>query len=159
MPMSSINPGRTRTADLQVEQVVVDAAYEHLVRMRLKVERLLAEMTGADLDLEWALVVGPRRSGTRLGRLLRADGVASTGRPGISAGATSRTKWAKPTSSSGGPVALPFYRASWSGPMGLARRRQFIVDGQQILSIGDDTSGLAAPLDSTSGVGQALLSN
>jgi DNA helicase IV len=55
------------------------------------------------------------------------------------------------------PVALPFYRATWSGPMGLARRRQFIVDGRQILSIGDDMFGSAAPLDSTIRGQKALL--
>jgi DNA helicase IV len=39
------------------------------------------------------------------------------------------------------PVAVPFYRASWADPMGLSRRRQFVVDGREILSIGDDTFG------------------
>ena len=55
------------------------------------------------------------------------------------------------------PVALPFYRASWSDPMGLARRRQFVVDGRQILSIGDDTFGAAPPSENDLRGGEALL--
>ncbi len=158
MPMSSINPGQTRTADLQAEQVVIDAAYAHLVRMRLKVERLLAEMKGADPDLEWALVRRAKALGSSTRALCfgRTDSVDGTtwyvGRRHIEdeVGEPVVVEWRA-------PVALPFYRASWSDPMGLARRRQFVVDGQQILSIGDDTFGLAAPLDGDLRGGAALL--
>ena len=47
MMPSFTEPSETRAADLRSEQAVVDAAYEHLDRMRVKVERLLAEMKGA----------------------------------------------------------------------------------------------------------------
>ncbi|HVE95316.1 MAG TPA: AAA family ATPase [Acidimicrobiales bacterium] len=36
------------------------------------------------------------------------------------------------------PVALPFYRARPAEPLGLRRRRQFVVDGSTLLSISDD---------------------
>jgi DNA helicase IV len=156
--MSYTDPGQTRTADLEAEQAVVDAAYAHLSRMRVKVERLLTEMRGADPDLEWALVRRAKALSSSIRALCfgRTDSLDGTtwyiGRRHIEdeGGEPVVIEWRA-------PVALPFYRASWSEPMGLARRRQFVVDGQQILSIGDDTFGLSAPLDSDLRGGDALL--
>ena len=150
--------GEARTSDLEVEQAVVDAAYEHLARMRVKAERLLAEMTGVDVDLDWALARRAKalRPTTRALCFGRTDSTDATtwyiGRRHVEdeMGEPIVIEWRA-------PVALPFYRATWSGPMGLARRRQFIVDGQQILSIGDDTFGSAVPLDSTIRGQEALL--
>ena len=150
--------GEARTTDLDVEQAVVDAAYEHLARMRVKAERLLAEMTGVDVDLDSALARRAKalRPTTRALCFGRTDSTDATtwyiGRRHVEdeMGEPIVIEWRA-------PVALPFYRATWSAPMGLARRRQFIVDGQQILSIGDDTFGSAAPLDSTIRGQEALL--
>lgn len=130
--------------DLLAEQAVVDAAYRHLDRMRAKTERLLADVRGGDPDLQWALS-------------RRAQALAPTGRP-LCFGRTDGTdgqswyigrrhvedelgepivvEWRA-------PVAMPFYRATWSEPLGLERRRQFVVEGRRILFIGDDTFGLA----------------
>ena len=151
-------PGEARTTDLEVEQAVVDAAYEHLARMRAKAERLLAEMTGVDVDLDWALARRAKalRPTTRALCFGRTDSTDATtwyiGRRHVEdeMGEPIVIEWRA-------PVALPFYRATWSAPMGLARRRQFIVDGRQILSIGDDMFGSAAPLDSTIRGQKALL--
>ena len=131
--MSSLTePTAARAADLHAEQALVDAAYEHLGRMRAKAERLLAEMKGADPDLEWALVrrANALSSTTRalcFGRTDSTDGTTwYIGRRHVEdeRGDPVVVEWRA-------PVALPFYRASWSDPMGLARRRQFVVDGRQ----------------------------
>mgnify|MGYP007050315737 CR=1 FL=1 len=39
------------------------------------------------------------------------------------------------------PVAEPFYRATGRDPMGLARRRHFVVDGPRLLGIEDELFG------------------
>lgn len=39
------------------------------------------------------------------------------------------------------PVAEPFYRATGRSPMGLVRRRHFVVDGRQLLGIEDELFG------------------
>ena len=157
--MSSLTePTAARAADLHAEQALVDAAYEHLGRMRAKAERLLAEMKGADPDLEWALVrrANALSSTTRalcFGRTDSTDGTTwYIGRRHVEdeRGDPVVVEWRA-------PVALPFYRASWSDPMGLARRRQFVVDGRQILSIGDDTFGAAPPSENDLRGGEALL--
>src|SRR5207253_2742759 len=36
------------------------------------------------------------------------------------------------------PIAARFYRANHAEPMGLARRRQFLVEGKQLLGLSDD---------------------
>ena len=156
--MPSTDPVETRAADLQAEQAAVDAAYQHLARMRVKVERLLAEMKGADPDLEWALIRRAKALGSTSRALCfgRTDSLDGTtwyiGRRHIEdeIGDPVVVEWRA-------PVALPFYRASWSEPMGLARRRQFVVDGRQILSIGDDTFGAPAPSGGDLRGGEALL--
>jgi DNA helicase IV len=104
-------------------------------------------MKGVDPDLEWALTRRARAlSSTNralcFGRTDATDGTTwYIGRRHVEdeAGEPVVVEWRA-------PVALPFYRASWPEPMGLARRRQFVVDGQQILSIGDDLFGAAAPV-------------
>jgi DNA helicase IV len=157
--MSSLTePTAARAADLQAEQALVDAAYEHLGRMRVKAERLLAEMKGADPDLEWSLTrrAHALSSTTRalcFGRTDSTDGSTwYIGRRHVEdeVGDPVVVEWRA-------PVALPFYRASWSDPMGLARRRQFVVDGREILSIGDDTFGAAVPFVSDFRGADALL--
>lgn len=155
---SSTQSDETRVADLDAEQAVVDGAYEQLGRMRAKTERLLTEMKGVDPDLEWALTrrakaLSSTNRALCFGRTDATDGTTwYIGRRHVEdeAGEPVLVEWRA-------PVALPFYRASWSEPMGLVRRRQFVVDGQQILSIGDDLFGGAAPVHSGLRGSEALL--
>jgi DNA helicase IV len=148
----------TRVVDLDAEQAVVDGAYEQLGRMRAKTERLLTEMKGVDPDLEWALTrrakaLSSTNRALCFGRTDATDGTTwYIGRRHVEdeAGEPVVVEWRA-------PVALPFYRASWSEPMGLVRRRQFVVDGQQILSIGDDLFAAAAPVHSSLRGSEALL--
>ena len=135
-----------RESDLSAEQAVVDAAYEHLARMRARAEKLAAEMAGTDPDLDWALT----RRAKALAETPRALCFGRTDSAGGDTWYVGRrhvedemgdpvvVEWRA-------PVALPFYRASWADPMGLTRRRQFVVDGHDILSIGDDHFGLGQP--------------
>ena len=39
------------------------------------------------------------------------------------------------------PVAVPFYRASAKDPLGLARRRQIMVDRKSVVAVADDLFG------------------
>src|SRR6202521_1459122 len=131
-------PGR----DLECEQRHIDHAYRCLDRMRARSEELLASMKGADPDLEWAL-------GRRVRALADNPRPLCFGRIDGEHGATWYigrrhvedaeadpvvVEWRA-------PIALPFYRASWKDPMGLVRRRQFVVDGRHLLSVGDDLFG------------------
>ena len=155
---SSTQSDETRVVDLDAEQAVVDGAYKQLGRMRAKTERLLTEMKGVDPDLEWALTrrakaLSSTNRALCFGRTDAADGTTwYIGRRHVEdeAGEPVVVEWRA-------PVALPFYRASWSEPMGLVRRRQFVVDGQQILSIGDDLFGGAVPVHSGLRGSEALL--
>ncbi len=155
---SSAQTDVTRVVDLDAEQAVVDGAYDQLGRMRAKTERLLTEMKGVDPDLEWALTrrakaLSSTNRALCFGRTDATDGTTwYIGRRHVEdeAGEPVVVEWRA-------PVALPFYRASWSQPMGLVRRRQFVVDGQQILSIGDDLFGGAAPVHSGLRGSEALL--
>jgi DNA helicase IV len=54
------------------------------------------------------------------------------------------------------PAAMPFYRAAPANPMGLRRRRQFLVDGRRIVSMAEDTFGPGATGGRVRG-GDALL--
>ncbi len=42
------------------------------------------------------------------------------------------------------PAAVPFYRAAVNDPMGVIRRRHFLVDGRRIVSMAEDTFGPGA---------------
>jgi DNA helicase IV len=131
--------------DLRAEQAHIALAYEHLTRMRTRAEDLLAAMKGADPDLEWALLrrvraLAPNRRALCFGRI-ESDGGDSwyVGRRHVEDEEADPVvvEWRA-------PVALPYYRAGWDDPMGLVRRRQFVVDGAELLSIGDDTFGEAS---------------
>lgn len=129
-------------ADVEAEQAVVEQAYAHLERMREKTQGLWSEMRGADPDLEWALArrarsLAPSPRPLCFGRTDARDGPTwYIGRRHVEdeKGGPLVVEWRA-------PVAVPFYRANWSQPLGLARRRQFVVDGREILFIGDDTFG------------------
>ncbi len=131
--------------DLSDEQAYIDRAYTHLARMRTRADELLASMKGADPDLEWALLRRVRALADNpralcFGRIDHDGGVTwYVGRRHVEDedGDPLVVEWRA-------PVALPYYRAGWSDPMGLARRRQFVVDGRELLSIGDDRFGADA---------------
>ena len=130
------------TADLEAEQAHLDRAHAELGRMRSRAESLLASAGGADPDLEWALVRRVRALADSpralcFGRIDGSDGSSwHVGRRHVedSDGDPVVVEWRA-------PVALPYYRASRADPMGLVRRRQFVVDGRSLLSIGDDHLG------------------
>ncbi|HLI02485.1 MAG TPA: ATP-binding domain-containing protein [Acidimicrobiales bacterium] len=129
-------------ADLSTEQAYIDRAYAQLTRMRARAEHLLSSMKGADPDLEWALLrrvraLADTNRALCFGRIDHGDGVTwYVGRRHVEDedGDPVVIEWRA-------PVALPYYRASWREPMGLVRRRQFVVDGRELLSIGDDHFG------------------
>lgn len=129
-------------SDLAAEAAHIQRAYGELARMRERAESLLASMGGSDPDLEWALArrVRALADSSRplcFGRIDGRDGETwYVGRRHVEDAAADPVvvEWRA-------PVAVPFYRASWSDPMGLVRRRQFVVDGRELLSIGDDTFG------------------
>lgn len=121
------------------EQAHIDRSYAELARMRSRAEELLEAMRGVDPDLEWSLQrrVRALREDPRalcFGRLDTGEGETwYIGRRHVedAAGDPVVVEWRA-------PVALPYYRASRQHPMGLTRRRQFVVDGRELLSIGDD---------------------
>jgi DNA helicase IV len=129
-------------ADLSAEQAYIDTAYSQLTRMRSRAEDLLASMKGADPDLEWALLrrvraLADSNRALCFGRIDHDDGPSwYVGRRHVEdqEGDPVVVEWRA-------PVALPYYRAGWGDPMGLTRRRQFVVDGRELLSIGDDYFG------------------
>jgi DNA helicase IV len=126
-------------ADIEQEQAYIDAAYGELARMRDRAERLLEEMQRTDPDLDWALLrrIRALREEPRalcFGRLDGRDGtVWYVGRRHVDdvEGEPVVIEWRA-------PVAVPYYRASRREDMGLRRRRQFVVEGRKLLSIGDD---------------------
>ncbi|HWE54701.1 MAG TPA: UvrD-helicase domain-containing protein [Acidimicrobiales bacterium] len=131
-----------QAAGLEDEQLYIDAAYADLARMRARAERLLEEVKGTDPDLDWALLrrVRALREEPRalcFGRIDAEDGDTwYVGRRHV------EDEDAEPVIVEWrAPVAVPYYRASRRDPMGLHRRRQFVVDGRRLLSIGDDVFG------------------
>ncbi len=140
--------------DLDQEQCHIDYAYRCLSRMRERSETLLASMKGADPDLEWALARRVRALGHNpralcFGRIDSEQGVTwYVGRRHVEDEQADPVvvEWRA-------PIALPFYRASWKEPMGLARRRQFVVDGQRLLSVGDDLFGADVAPPGSDGIG------
>ncbi|HLH46224.1 MAG TPA: AAA family ATPase [Acidimicrobiales bacterium] len=142
--------------DLASEQAYIDRAYAHLARMRARAEDLLDSVRGGDPDLEWALVRRVRALADNpralcFGRIDSRDGTTwYVGRRHVEDEAADPVvvEWRA-------PVAVPFYRGSRRDPMGLARRRQFVVDGRELLSIGDDLFGAAGDEVGPPGEGDA----
>ena len=132
-------------SDLEAEQAHVDRAYAWLDWMRERAEWLVAGTDPLDLDVLHAL----RRRAASLtdggrplcfGRIDGADGdTFHIGRRHVEDDRSEPVvvEWRA-------PVAVPFYRATPSAPLGLSRRRQFIVDGRRVQSIADDVFGAEA---------------
>jgi DNA helicase IV len=143
--------------ELAAEQAHIDHAYACLAWMHARATELLAATDPKELDLVHAL----RRRVTSLtdgGRALcfgRIDLDTSEsfhiGRRHVEdkKGEPVVIEWRA-------PAAMPFYRAAPTVPMGLQRRRQFLLDGRQILSMAEDTFGAGATAGRVRG-GDALL--
>ena len=128
--------------DLAAEQAFIDDAYAWLAWMRARAEDLAADVDPKDLDLLHALRrrVAALTDGGRplcFGRIdLDGGEVFHVGRRHVenAAGDPVVVEWRA-------PVAVPFYRASPRDPLGLTRRRQFMLDGRRIHSMADDLFG------------------
>ena len=128
--------------ELAAEQAYIDHAYDCMSRMqkRAKEVRTTANAPAVHRDIvEYEL---ERRLGS-----LTGDGTALCfGRIDAAAGECWYVGRRHVEDSAGGPVviewrapvAVPFYRASHAKPMGLARRRQFTVEGQHLLDFSDE---------------------
>ena len=133
--------------ELDVEQRAIDVAYACLRQMRARAEELEAEWGGAnaDPDLRRALahrvrVLADSNRALCFGRIDHDDGQRwYVGRRHVEDEAAEPVviEWRA-------PVAVPYYRARPSEPMGLVRRRQFVVDGPVLVSMADDTFGVGA---------------
>jgi DNA helicase IV len=131
--------------EVQVEQVYLDQALEALTAMRERAEGLLRELVAAgnpDLDYVAALsrrvsVLADSPRPLLFGRIDEADG--STWRIGRRHVEDAHADpvvvdWRA-------PVAVPFYRASAKDALGLARRRQIMVDRHAVIAVADDLFG------------------
>ncbi|GAC1535878.1 MAG: AAA family ATPase [Acidimicrobiales bacterium] len=128
--------------DLEAEQAHVDRAYTWLGWMRARAEWLVAGTDPLDLDVLHAL----RRRAASLtdggrplcfGRIDGEDGETfHIGRRHVEDDRSEPVvvEWRA-------PVAVPFYRATPTAPLGLTRRRQFIVDGRRVQSVAEDLFG------------------
>jgi DNA helicase IV len=127
--------------ELDAEQAHIDMAYECLEFMRDRAAQLLAAAP-EDPDLQATL---KRRVNqlTDTGRALcfgRLDTEAGEswhiGRRHVEDEAADPivVEWRA-------PIAVPFYRATIEDPMGLARRRQFVVDARLLIQMADDLFG------------------
>ncbi len=141
-PVTPAKPAVTTTDEMQAEQAAIDKAYACLASMRHKAEGLLTDLRAAgkpDPDLEFALsrrikLLTDSNRPLVFGRIDRADGeVWHLGRRHVEDPASDPVviEWRV-------PVAMPFYRARPSDPLGLVRRRQLMVEGGRLISFADD---------------------
>ena len=130
----------TTDQEFESEQAYILGAYERLDAMRVRAEALVG--LSEDPDLEVALQRRVRLL-TDNGRPLCFGRIDHDGGPNWyvgrrhvedDAGDPVVVEWRT-------PVAVPFYRAGLADPMGLERRRQFVVDRSTLLSMADDLFG------------------
>ena len=146
--------------ELEAEQAHVDLAYEYLDWMRARARELLHNTDREELDLQHVLK-------RRIASLTDGGRPLCFGRIDVEEGPTFHIGRRHVEDKLGdpvvvewrAPVAVPFYRANPVDPMGLTRRRQFIVDGRQIQSMADDMFGPPDPNAQTHRIrgGDALL--
>jgi DNA helicase IV len=143
--------------ELAAEQAHIDHAYACLDWMHARAYELLRTTDPKELDLVHALRrrVRSLADGGRalcFGRIdLDSAECFHIGRRHVedAAGDPVVIEWRA-------PAAMPFYRAAAATPMGLRRRRQFLLDGRRIVSIAEDTFGPGATGGRVRG-GDALL--
>jgi DNA helicase IV len=139
--MVSVAPARP-DPELQAEQDYLDAAMTSLAAMRARAEALLHELIAAgnpDLDYVAALsrrvaLLADSPRPLLFGRIDEKDGgIWHIGRRHV------EDKRADPVVVDWrAPIAVPFYRASGREPLGLARRRQIMVDRRSVVAVADD---------------------
>ena len=128
--------------ELVAEQAYIDHAYECMSRMKRRAAEVRTEANAPSVHRDIIEYERERRLAS-----LTGDGTALCfGRIDAVAG----ERWyvgRRHVEDAGGnpvviewraPVAVPFYRASHAKPMGLARRRQFTVEGQHLLDFSDE---------------------
>lgn len=130
--------------DLAAEQAYVDHAYEHLAAMRARTEAAaaIAQSAAGAVDSAVAQAHLRRRlrtlhtdvDGLSFGRLDDEDGASwYVGRRHVEDehGDPVVVDWRA-------PVSTPFYRATAADPLGLARRRRFVMTGRRIDDLFDE---------------------
>ncbi len=150
--MSAHSPGVD--PEIQLEQDYLDRALADLTAMRQRATALLEDLVAAgnpDLDYQAALVRRVRLLSDSprpllFGRIDEADATAThswhIGRRHVE-----DTKADPIVIDWRAPVAMPFYRAKAGEPMGLAQRRQIMVDRNHVISVADDLFGGPGQLD------------
>ena len=131
--------------ELEREQNALDRARSALATMRERTSALLSDLRAAgkpDLDLEATLsyrlkLLAETSRPLFFGRIDQADGDRwYVGRRHVEdrEGTPLVLEWRV-------PAAAPFYRARPNDPLGLERRRQFMIDGTTVTSFADDLFG------------------
>ena len=131
--------------ELQAEQAHLDHALESLATMRQRAERLLQDLIGAgNPDLDYLAALSRRVSlladsprPLLFGRIDEEEGpMWHIGRRHVE-----DTRSDPVVVDWRAPVAVPFYRASTKDSLGLARRRQIMVDRRSVVAVADDLFG------------------
>ena len=131
--------------ELQAEQAYLDHALVSLAAMRQRAEQLLQDLIGAgnpDLDYVAALsrrvnLLADSPRPLLFGRIDEDEGPTwHIGRRHVEDARSDPVvvDWRA-------PVAVPFYRASAKDALGLARRRQIMVDRRSVVAVADDLFG------------------
>ena len=139
--------------EIQSEQTYLDHALVSLSAMRQRAEQLLQELIGAgNPDLDYVASLSRRVSlladsprPLLFGRIDEEDGPTwHIGRRHVEDAHADPVvvDWRA-------PVAIPFYRASAKDPLGLARRRQIMVDRRNVVAVADDLFGGPEDVGST----------
>jgi DNA helicase IV len=149
--------------EIAAEQAALDHALSSLAAMRQRAEGLLRDLIAAgNPDLDYVAALSRRVSLLAesprplfFGRIDEEDGPTwHIGRRHVE-----DTRSDPVVIDWRAPVAVPFYRASAKDALGLARRRQIMVDRRAIVAVADDLFGVAG--DENSGTrlrgGDALL--
>ena len=128
--------------ELAAEQAYIDRAYEHMAAMRERAASVRTLENSPDVHSDIVFYERDKRLAS-----LSDDGHALCfGRIDEEAGPTWYVGRRHVEDSESNPVvvewrapvAIPFYRASHVNTMGLARRRQFMVEGRTLLDFSDD---------------------
>ena len=131
--------------ELETEQAYLDHALEALAAMRRRAEQLRDELVGAgNPDLDYVAALSRRVSlladsprPLLFGRIDEETGTSwHIGRRHVE-----DTRADPVVLDWRAPVAVPFYRASAKDHLGLARRRQIMVDRHAVIAVADDLFG------------------
>src|ERR1700733_12182846 len=142
--MTAASP--TPDPEVAAEQDYLDGALTSLAAMRQRAEGLLSDLVAAGhpvLDYVAALsrrvsLLADSPRPLLFGRIDEADGPTwHIGRRHVEDDRSDPVvvDWRA-------PVAVPFYRASSKDPLGLARRRQIMVDRHAVVAVADDLFGV-----------------